>query len=132
LAKTFASIQETVKARGGDAAVERALLRKARISIRFGSLSHCAFDEDNPTGAVCLENAIIPTGHKGPLQDRCRPDRCANSVIGPGHLPIWDAERRTLLTLINTPKLPACRKAVLRQELSLVEAVLHKAGKEQA
>ncbi|MFI5540647.1 hypothetical protein ACIA5H_30060 [Nocardia sp. NPDC051900] len=131
LAKTFANIQKTVKTRGGDATVERALLRKARISLRFGTLNHCAFDENNPTGAVCLEDTITPADHTGPLQDRCRPDRCANSMIGPEHLPIWEAEKRSLLTLIDTPKLPACRKAALQQELSHVEAVLHKADKEQ-
>ena len=131
LAKTFANIQETVKAHGGDATIERALLRKTRISLRFGTLNHCAFDENNPTGAVCLEDAITPVGHTGPLQDRCRPDRCANSMIGPEHLPIWEAEKRSLLTLINTPKLPAYRKAALQQELSHVEAVIHKADKEQ-
>jgi hypothetical protein len=68
MAKAFEDIQETVKARIGDATVERALLRKARISIRFGTLNHRAFGENNPTGALCLENAIIPPGHTGPLQ----------------------------------------------------------------
>jgi hypothetical protein len=130
MAKAFEDIQETVKARCGDAAVERALLRTARTSIRFGTLNHCAFDENNPTGALCLENAIIPPGHTGPLQDRCRPDRCANSIIGPEHVPIWDAEKHTLLTLLDTPKLPPCRKAALQRELTDVEAVLDKADKE--
>ena len=80
MAHTFNDIQHTAQARGGDATVERALLRKARISIRFGILNHCVMDENNPVGAVCLENAVVPEGHKGPLHDRCRPDRCANSV----------------------------------------------------
>jgi hypothetical protein len=82
-------------------------------------------------GAACLENAVIPDGHKGPLQDRCRPDRCINSVIGPEHLPIWATERQTLLTLIGTPSLPASRKALLQRELDDVETVLSKATKEQ-
>jgi hypothetical protein len=130
MAKAFEGIQETVKARGGDAVVERALLRKARISIRFGTLNHCAFEENNPTGALCLENVTIPPGHTGPLQDRCRPDRCGNSIIGPEHVPIWDAEKRTLLILLDTPKLPPCRKAALQRALTDVEAVLGKADKE--
>ncbi len=129
MAQVFDHIQDTVKARGGDASVERALLLKARISIRFGSFNHCAFDENNPTGAVCLENAIIPTGHTGPLQDRCRPERCANSIIGPEHLPIWNSEKRALLAVIDTPGLPACRTAALQRELTEVNAVLHKADK---
>ena len=114
--------------------MERARLRKARISIRFGVLNHCAMDENNPAGAACLEAAIVPDGHKGPLHDRCRPDRCANSIIGPEHVPIWAAERRTLLTLIDAPGPSSCRKETLQRELSAVEAILDKTdiNKEQA
>jgi hypothetical protein len=79
------------------------------------------------TGALCLDNEIVPPGHQGPLPDRCRPDRCGNSVIGPEHVPIWDAEKRTLL---DTPKLPPCRKAPPQRELADVEAVQGKADKE--
>lgn len=125
--KAFNDIQQTLQARGGDAAVERALLRNTRLSIRFGVLNHCVMDENNPTGAACLENAVAPPGHKGPLQDRCRPDRCANSVIGPEHIPIWSSQRRTLLNLIDTPGLAGCRKAALQRELTDVETVLDKA-----
>ena len=126
MAQTFDDIHHTAQARGGDATVERALLRKARISIRFGVLNHCVMDENNPAGAACLEHAVVPEGHKGPLHDRCRPDRCANSVIGPEHAPIWVSERRTLLTLIDTPGLSTCRKEALQRELSTVEAILDK------
>jgi hypothetical protein len=126
MAHTFNDIQHRAQARGGDTTVERALLRKGRISIRFGVLNHCVMDENNPVGAACLENAVIPERHTGPLHDRCRPDRCANSVIGPEHLPIWASERRTLLTLIDTPGLSTCRKQALQRELSAVEAVLDK------
>ncbi|KAF0957427.1 hypothetical protein [Rhodococcus sp. T7] len=134
MTQAFSGIQQTVQARGGDAIVERAMLRKARLSIRFGVLNHCVMDENNPVGAACLENAVVPEGHKGPLQDRCRPDRCANSVIGPEHAPIWASERQTLLTLIDTPGLSACRKAVLQRELGDVDAVIRKThtDKEQA
>jgi hypothetical protein len=45
---------------------------------------------------------------QGPLHDRCRPDRCANSVIGVDHVPIWFSERRSLLTLIEG--VSTCRK----------------------
>ena len=76
----------------------------------------------------------MPEGHKGPLHDRCRPDRCANSVIGPEHVPIWASERRTLLKLIDTPGLSPCRKEALQRELSTVETILDKTQtpKEQA
>jgi hypothetical protein len=134
MAQTFNDIQHTAQARGGDATVERALLRNARISIHFGVLNHCVMDENNPVGALCLEQAVVPKGHKGPLHDRCRPDRCPNSVIGVEHVPIWASERRTLLTLIDTPGLSTCRKEALQRELSAVDAVLHKTdtNKEQA
>jgi hypothetical protein len=128
IATVFDTIARNTQANGGDAAVERALLRKSRISLRFGVLNHCAFDESNPAGAVCLEKAVIPAGHKGPLQDRCRPDRCANSVVGPEHVPIWATERHTLLTLITTPGLAPFRRQTLERELAGVEAVLNKAG----
>jgi hypothetical protein len=42
-------------------------------------------------------------------------------------VPIWASERRTLLTLIDSPGLSTCRKEALQRELSAVEAVLHKA-----
>ncbi len=128
MAQTFTDIHHRAQARGGDVTVERALLRKARISIRFGVLNHCMMDENNPGGAACLENAVVPEGHTGPLHDRCRPDRCPNSVIGPEHVPIWASERRTLLNIIDTPGLSICRKQVLQRELSAVEAVLDKTG----
>lgn len=126
ISKAFNDIQQTVQARSGDATVERALLRNTRLSIRFGVLNHCVMDENNPAGAACLENAVVPPGHRGPLQDRCRPDRCANSVIGPEHIPVWASERQTLLNLIDSPRLAPCRQATLQRELSDVEAILHK------
>jgi hypothetical protein len=110
--------------------VEESLLRKARITIRFGTLNHCLFDPGNPAGAVCLEYATVPTGHTGPLEERCRPDRCRNSLIGPEHLAIHDAHRRTQLTLLQTPNLPAGRQALIRRELERVEAVLDTTPKE--
>lgn len=111
----------------GDTRVEYDLLRKVRISIRFGKLNHCTLDEADPTGAKCLEEAAIPPGHQGPLIERCQPARCANSVIGPEHLPIWRTEENTLLTLLDTPKLAPCRKAQLQRELDDVRIVIRKA-----
>lgn len=124
--ETFDQIKETVAARGGDARVEHSLLRKARITIRFGTLNHCLFDEMNPTGAVCLENAIVPNGHTGPLESRCQPDRCHNSMIGPEHVPIYDSHRRTQLKLLGNPALPDVRKELIGRELERTAAVLAK------
>ncbi|MFJ2898982.1 hypothetical protein ACIO87_29325 [Streptomyces sp. NPDC087218] len=100
--EAFDQIQATVAARGGDARIEDSLLRKARITIRFGTLNHCLFDGASPVGAVCLENTVLPVGHTGPLDNRRRPDRCHNSMIGPEHLPIYDSHRRTQLKLLDT------------------------------
>ncbi|GAB3977511.1 hypothetical protein GCM10029978_067420 [Actinoallomurus acanthiterrae] len=124
----------TGKARQGDRRVEQDLLRKARISIRFGKLNHCTVNEANPVGAKCLEgNVRIPDGHRGPLIDRCQPGRCANSITSPAHLPIWKAERASLRKLKQDKKLPAVRQALIDRQLEDVQAVIDRAeGQEQA
>ncbi|WP_188299775.1 hypothetical protein [Streptomyces sp. CBMA156] len=122
--EAFDQVQATVAARGGDARTEDTLLLKARITIRFGTLNHCLFDEANPAGAACLENAIVPASHTGPLDNRCRPDRCHNSMIGPEHLPIYDSHRRTQLKLLDTAGLLVVRRALINRELERTEAVL--------
>ncbi|MGY5533915.1 integrase [Streptomyces sp. C-3] len=126
LTRTFDKIRDTVAAHGGDAAVEEAMLKKARISIRFGTLNNCLFDAANPVGALCLENTLLPPGHTGPLPDRCRPERCGNSMLGIQHAAIWDSEDRTLLKLLDTPGLPAGRRAALEQQRSDVQTLLRK------
>ncbi|MFJ3791481.1 hypothetical protein [Kitasatospora sp. NPDC090091] len=129
LTRTFDTIRDTVTAQGGDATVEHALLKRARLAIRFGTLNNCLFDAANPAGALCLENTVIPPGHTGPLQDRCRPDRCGNSMIGPQHIEIWDSEERSLTKLLATPRLAPGHRAALEQQRSDAQAVLRKAGR---
>ncbi|MEV6674948.1 hypothetical protein [Streptomyces sp. NPDC051162] len=124
----FDHIAATVKARNGDARTADSLLRTTRIHIRFGMLNNCTADHKNPVGAVCLENAIVPEGHVGPLDERCRPDRCANSMIGPEHLPIYDSHQRTQLQLINNPSMPTCRRDLAERELDITRNVLKMAG----
>lgn len=124
----FDQINATVKARNGDARTADTLLRTTRIHIRFGMLNNCTADHNNPVGAVCLENAIVPEGHVGPLDERCRPDRCANSMIGPEHLPIYDSHQRKQLELINTPSVPRCRRDLAERELDITRNVLKMAG----
>ncbi|MFI2352916.1 hypothetical protein ACH492_39270 [Streptomyces sp. NPDC019443] len=124
----FDQINATVKARNGDARTSDTLLRTTRIHTRFGMLNNCTADHTNPVGAVCLENAIVPEGHTGPLDERCRPDRCANSMIGPEHLPIYDSHQRTQLELINSPATPACRRDLAERELDITRNVLKMAG----
>jgi hypothetical protein len=130
--EAFDEVQAETAARGGDAQVEESLLRKARITIRFGALNNCMFDEANPSGAVCLENSIVPPGHTGPLEERCRPDRCHNSMIGVEHVPIYDSHRRTQLKLLDTPRLTPVRRALITRELERTEAVLKKVGEESS
>ncbi|MGW3929796.1 integrase [Streptomyces microflavus] len=127
----FDQITATVKARNGDARTAEALLRTTRIHIRFGMLNNCTADHTNPVGAVCLENAIVPEGHIGPLDERCRPDRCANSMIGPEHLPIYDSHQRKQLQIINSPSTPACRRDLAERELEITRNVLNLAGQPQ-
>lgn len=124
----FDQIDATVKARNGDARTADTLLRTTRIHIRFGMLNNCTADHTNPVGAVCIENAINPEGHTGPLDERCRPDRCANSMIGREHLPIYDSHQRKQLELINTPSTPACRRDLAERELDITRNVLKMAG----
>ncbi|MFD5339894.1 integrase [Streptomyces hawaiiensis] len=129
--EAFDHVKDTVRARGGDARVEEDLLRKARITIRFGALNNCLFDQANPSGAVCLENTVVPEGHTGPLDWRCRPDRCRNSMIGVEHVPLYDAHRRTQLKLLQTPGLPTVRKELILRELERADNVLKLTSQEQ-
>lgn len=131
LAAAFDQITATTAARGGDAATERGLLRQARISIRFGTLNHCLFDPANPASALCLEQATSPPGHDGPLPDRCRPGRCGNSIIGPEHLPLYQARRQGLLQLIGAPGMPAPRKELLSRELAEIDTIITRARPEE-
>lgn len=123
-----AELGATSHAQRGDARVELDLLRRTRLSVRFGKLNHCTMDDANPIGAKCLEDAIVPEGHQGPLIDRCQPSRCANSVIAPAHLPIWTAERASLTDLLATRKLPASRRALLTEQLGEVDLVIRRAS----
>jgi hypothetical protein len=59
-------LRATGQARRVDIRVEHDLLRRTRISIRFGKLNHCTTNDEDPIGAKCLEGAIIPDGHRGP------------------------------------------------------------------
>ncbi|RKE05023.1 hypothetical protein [Streptomyces sp. TLI_171] len=120
-------LRTTGQARHGDARVEHDLLRRTRISIRFGTLNHCTMNDADPAEAKCLENATVPVGHQGPLLDRCQPSRCANSVIAPEHLPIWQSERTSLNRLLDQPDLPAARRAHLDAQLADVDLVIKKA-----
>ncbi|GLH98847.1 hypothetical protein [Phytohabitans aurantiacus] len=117
-------LRATGQARRGDIRVEHDLLRRTRISIRFGKLNHCTMSDDDPTGAKCLEDAITPDGHRGPLLDRCQPGRCANSIIAPEHIPIWTAEQSSLHRMLDTSKLAPNRRRSIEAQLNEVNRVI--------
>ncbi|MFF4012754.1 hypothetical protein [Streptomyces sp. NPDC001717] len=120
-------LRVTGQAQRGDIRVEHSLLQRTRFSIRFGKLNHCTMNDDDPVGAKCIEDAVVPPGHRGPLLDRCQPSRCANSVLGPEHLPIWKAERSSLTLLRSDSSLPRNRRAVLDAQLHEVNLMIKKA-----
>jgi hypothetical protein len=119
-------LRATGRARQGDARVEHDLLRRTRVSLRLGRLNHCALDEANPVGAKCLEDAVVPDGHRGPLIDRCQPGRCANSIIAPEHLVHHKAYEARLVHLLTDRTLPAGRRAALEAQLADVREVIKK------
>ncbi|CAL9278957.1 hypothetical protein [Streptomyces sp. SudanB182_2057] len=119
-------LQSTTAAQRGDVRVEHDLLRRTRISVRFGKLNHCTMNDADPTGAKCIEDAVVPDGHRGPLIDRCQPSRCANSVIAPEHLPIWKAEHASLTTLRDTPGIAPGRRTHLDAQLHEVNLVIRR------
>ncbi|MGW2696959.1 hypothetical protein [Streptomyces sp. NPDC001296] len=120
-------LRVTGQAKRGDIRVEHSLLRRTRFSIRFGKLNHCTMNDDDPSGAKCIEDAVVPEGHRGPLLDRCQPSRCANSILGPEHLPIWKAERASLSRLRADTSLPKNRRAHLDAQLHEVNLMIKKA-----
>jgi hypothetical protein len=80
-------------------------------------------------GAKCLEDAIPPAGHRGPLLDRCQPGRCANSIIAPDHLPIWSAERSSLHRLLDSGSVAPNHRRRIEAELTEVDRVLKRTSR---
>jgi hypothetical protein len=118
-------LRSTGLARHGDTRVEHDLLRQARIPIRFGTLNHCTVDDRNPVGAKCLEGGLkLPPGHRGPVPDLCQPGKCTNSLIRPEHLPVRLAERGSLLTLLENPRLSLPQRGDLERQLCEVDEVI--------
>jgi hypothetical protein len=68
ITQTFNSIQHAVQARGGDATVERAMLRNSRLSIRFGVLNHCAMTTTTRPAPPAWKTRSSPTA----IRDRCK------------------------------------------------------------
>ncbi|GAB7048426.1 hypothetical protein [Catenuloplanes indicus] len=56
-----------------------------------------------------------------------QPGRCANSLITGTHTAIWRTERRSLLTLLDNPRLAPGHHAALQRQLDDVDQVIAKA-----
>jgi len=83
-------------------------------------------NDNDPAGAKCLEDAIIPDGHRGPLLDRCQPARCPNSIITPEHLPVWTAEQTSPHRLLDSDTLAPNHRRSIESELKEVDHVLNR------
>lgn len=63
-------------------------VRKLVQSVHVGSLSYCVF---NVSSALCLNDAAKARGETTPAISMCSPDKCANAVIAPCHVPRWQS-----------------------------------------
>lgn len=95
------------------------LLRKIAPQIRFGPANACLYDEEN---ALCRRDAT--TEIQGPLLGLCQPSRCANSVIGTEHMPVWVTELQTLQKTIASPRVSPPRRQALSERITDVQHVL--------
>ncbi len=59
-----------------------------------------------------------------PLHERCRPDRCGNSMITSDQLPFYDSHGRTQLKIVNNPRVPTVRRELAERELDITNRVL--------
>lgn len=96
-----------------------ALLKKQAPAIYFGPANACLYDEQS---ALCRRQATTQT--PGPLLGLCQPARCANSVIGAKHLPVWISELKTLKSTIADNRVSPPRRQALSDRLADVRQVL--------
>ena len=136
--EAFAAVREhaqqlraTGQAQRGDIRVEHDLLRRTRISIRFGKLNHCTMNDNDPVGAKCLEDAVIPNGHRGPLLTGASLDVAPTASSPPEHIPIWAAERSTLNRMLASSELAANHRRSIESELQEVDRVLKRSNDQQ-
>ncbi|MDO3333062.1 integrase [Mycobacteroides abscessus] len=99
-----------------------ALLKKHAPAIHFGPANACLYDEET---ALCRRQASTQT--PGPLLGLCQPARCANSVIGLKHLPVWISELQTLKSTIAAKGVSPPRRQALSERLADVHQVLTQA-----
>jgi hypothetical protein len=94
--------------------------------VQYSGGSPATSDLSHQPASGCLEDAVVPDGHRGPLIDRCQPGRCANSIIAPEHLAHHHAYQARLLDLLADRKLPPARRTALNEQLADVQQVIKK------
>ena len=98
-------------------------VRKLVQTVHVGSLSYCVFNVSN---ALCLTEQEKSSPGASPAISMCSPDKCANSVIAPCHVPKWqgllDEVRRLTGTARSGPQKQSLRTAAERYEGVIAKA----------
>ena len=98
-------------------------VRKLVQTVHVGSLSYCVFNVSN---ALCLTEQEKSSPGASPAISMCSPDKCANSVIAPCHVPKWqgllDEVRRLSGTARSGPQKQSLRTAAERYEGVIAKA----------
>lgn len=107
----------------GSGSVLEGSIRKLVQSVHVGSLSYCVF---NVSSALCLADAAKARGESAPAISMCSPDKCANAVIAPCHLPKWQALKDEADRLAGTARSGPQRKSLkdaARRYAAVIEKV---------
>ena len=98
----------------------------ARLACPSGSAPSTTAPWTKPTRSAppAWTTPSSPKATKDHSKTDADPTAASTASSAPNTYPSGRHQRRTLLTLINTPTLPTCRKDVLQRELGEVDAVL--------
>jgi hypothetical protein len=102
----------------------RVLLASTARTLHVGVLADCFFD---PATALCLHRATDPD-RSAPLIALCEPTRCPNACVTARHRPAWAHAADDARVLLKEKRLSALQRAVMKQELDRIEAVLDGIG----
>ena len=103
-----------------DRARLRTMLASLARTLHVGVLADCFFD---PGTAMCLKQATS-VDNKAPLTALCQPTRCPNACITARHRPAWARSADGARALLKEKRLSALQRAVVKQDLERIEAVL--------
>jgi hypothetical protein len=82
-----------------------ALVRSLAADIHFGTVNHCLYD---PAKARCGNAAE-------PLLGACQPERCANVLIAPAKLRVFEDSLEEIETFTKQRNIPAAQAALLQR-----------------